>query len=287
MNSVSNVESNEDWDRIIEPTGSLGHRPIRQLWNHRDLLWLLVRRDVVSFYKQTVFGPLWFFIQPLLLTGIYILVFGRIAGIPTDGAPQFLFYFCGISLWNYVNECVLKSSSVFRDNADLFGKVYFPRILLPMSIVVSSLIKFVIQFGLFLVLLVYYELAVTHLVSWHALLLPIVLLNLMGLSFAMGTLLSASAAKYRDLLHVLPFGLQLLMFATPIIYPLSTVPSGVAPFLKWNPFTPLFETARAGLLGAGTVSYGGLAYATIFTVCLLFVSTKMFHRVERTVVDTI
>lgn len=276
-----------EWDRIIGPNGPVEQGASRQLWKFRDLLFLLVKRDMVAFYKQTVFGPLWFLILPVLTTSVYMIVFGQIARMPTGGVSPFLFYFCGVSLWAFFGECLTKSSSVFRDNADLFGKVYFPRLLLPLSIVLSNTIKFSVQFCLFLLFAVFYGALSTASIRWQTIFLPLLLFNLVGMSFSIGTLLAAAAAKYRDLLHIIPIGVQLLMYATPVVYMQSTVPLRILSFLRWNPLSPLFEAIRFVTLDAGAFSLKGIAYSTGCTIFLFCFAVRMFGNVERSVVDTV
>ncbi len=250
-------------------------------------MYLFVRRDIVSFYKQTILGPIWFFIQPLLTTAIYALVFGRIAGLSTDGLPQVLFYLCGITFWNYFSECFNKSATIFRDNANLFGKVYFPRIITPISLVISNLVRFGIQFTLFIAIAGYYYLQGEVHLQATALLFPVLVANMAAMGLGLGMFVSAMTTKYRDLAFLLQFGVQLLMYATPVIYPFSQIPSQIQPLLAWNPLVPLFETARHGFLGAGNFNPMGLAYSILFTITTLLVSTIVFNRVERTFMDTV
>jgi lipopolysaccharide transport system permease protein len=277
----------ESWDLVIEPHSSLLSLKLRDVWRYRDLLYLFTHRDIVSFYKQTILGPIWFFIQPIFTTLIYVLVFGQIAQLSTDGVPQLLFYMVGITLWNYFAECFNKTATVFKDNASLFGKVYFPRLIAPLSIVLSNLMRFGIQFCLFLTFLAWYIWRGEVQPNAVALLLPITILIMatMGLSF--GMLFSALTTKYRDMVFLLQFGVQLLMYATPVIYPASQMPPRVAAVLVWNPLAPLFEATRYGFLGAGSFSLGGLIYSATFSVFTFFVSILIFNRVERTFMDTV
>ena len=246
----------EAWDLVIEPHSSLLSLQLGDVWRYRDLLYLFTHRDIVSFYKQTILGPIWFFIQPIFTTLIYVLVFGQIAQLSTDGAPQLLFYMAGITLWNYFAECFNKTATVFKDNASLFGKVYFPRLITPLSIVLSNLMRFAIQFCLFLAFLAWYIWRGDVQPNTVALLLPITILimAMMGLSF--GMLFSALTTKYRDMVFLLQFGVQLLMYATPVIYPASQMPPRIAAVLAWNPLAPLFEATRYGFLGVGKLLVG-------------------------------
>lgn len=277
----------EPWDVLIRPHAGLLTLNLGDVWRHRDLLLLFTYRDIVSFYKQTILGPIWFVIQPLLTTVIYVVVFGQIAKLSTDGAPQILFYLCGITFWNYFAECFNKTATVFRDNAPLFGKVYFPRLIMPLSIVLSNLIRFAIQLTLFLVVLAWYIFHGDASPNLALLLLPLTVLIMATLGLAVGMLFSALTTKYRDLVFLLQFAVQLLMYATPIIYPASQMPPKIAAVLSLNPLSSLFEATRHGFLGVGTLSLGGIAYSAIFAVVAFFVSTVIFNRVERTFMDTV
>lgn len=213
--------NNQQHDWSIEPQSSLFDLKLKDTWAYRDLLWLLVRRDFVSFYKQTILGPLWFFIQPLLTTIIFTFVFGNLAGISTDGLPQPLFYMAGITAWNYFSECLTKTSTVFKDNANIFGKVYFPRLIMPLSIVMSNLVRFGVQFLLFLMVMGYYYFIAKEdfSITWAISLFPLVVILMALLGLGLGMLISAMTTKYRDLAFLVTFGVQLLMYATTVIYP--------------------------------------------------------------------
>ncbi len=261
---------------------------LKDTWEYRDLLWLMVRRDFVSVYKQTILGPLWFIIQPLLTTVIYTVVFGNIAGISTDGLPRPLFYMAGITLWNYFADCFQKTSGVFRDNAGVFGKVYFPRLVVPISNLVSNMVRFGIQVLLFIAFVVYYAYAGTAIApNAYLLLFPflVILIALMGLG--MGMIVSALTTKYRDLSFLVGFGMQLLMYATTVIYPLSAAPVKYKWFIIANPMTSIIETFRYGVLGTGTFSWSLLGYSTAFTLIVLFTGLMIFTRVEKNFIDTV
>ncbi len=277
----------EPWDLVIKPYGSNLSLNLADVWRYRDLLYLLTRRDIVAFYKQTILGPLWLFIQPMFTALIYVLVFGQIAKLSTDGAPQILFYLCGITLWNYFAECFSKTAMVFRDNAHLFGKVYFPRIISPLSIVLSNLTRFVIQFGLFLLFLTWYFIRGEIQPNAAIMLLPFIVLIMATMGLAFGMLFSAMTTKYRDLIFLLLFGVQLLMYATPVIYPASQIPPQLAKILLWNPLAPLFEATRYGFLGVGSLSLLGIAYSAAIAIIAFLFSTVVFNRVERTFMDTV
>ncbi|TWU16977.1 ABC transporter permease [Allorhodopirellula heiligendammensis] len=285
--SSDSAFDDDDWDLIIEPHSSLLSLQLGEVWRYRDLLYLFTRRDIVSFYKQTILGPIWFFIQPIFTTLVYVLVFGKIAGLSTDGLPQILFYLCGITFWNYFSECFNKTATVFKDNAPLFGKVYFPRIISPLSIVISNLLRFAIQFSLFLVIFVWYWAKGEIHPNSMVMLFPIIVFTMAAMGLGFGMLFSAMTTKYRDMVFLLTFGVQLLMYATPVIYPFSQMPESVAKYLAWNPLAPLFEATRYGFLGAGNFTSLGIIYSVIFAVVLFLFSTVIFNRVERTFMDTV
>lgn len=287
LRSGDDVEDAQAWDLVVRPHASLLSLGLAEVWENRDLLVLFARRDIVAFYKQTILGPLWFLIQPLCTTAIYVLVFANIAGLSTDGAPEIAFYLCGITFWNYFADCFNKTATVFKDNASLFSKVYFPRVILPLSIVGSNLIRFVIQFVLFLGFMGWYWVGGEIRPNAYAGLLPVLVLLMATIGLSMGMLFSALTTKYRDLVFLLQFGVQLLMYATPVIYPTSQMPARVAEVLSWNPLAPIFEFARFGFLGSGSAEFSGLAYTACFAFVSLFVATVIFNRVERTVMDTV
>ncbi|PWS31676.1 ABC transporter permease [Pedobacter paludis] len=282
-------EQEHDW--TIEAKSSLLDLKLNEVWAYRDLLWLLVRRDFVSFYKQTILGPLWFFIQPLFTTIIFTFIFGNLAGISTDGLPKPLFYMAGITAWNYFADCLNKTSSVFKDNAGIFGKVYFPRLIMPLSIVVSNLVRFGVQMILFLLFMGYYYLLGAHFqVTWAILLFPLLLVLMALLGLGAGMIISAMTTKYRDLAFLIGFGVQLFMYATTVIYPLSTAIEKYPTYswiIEYNPMTPIIETFRYGFLGEGSFSWQSLGYATTVTVLLLVIGIIIFNKVERNFVDTV
>ena len=261
---------------------------LKDTWEYRDLLWLLVRRDFVSSYKQTLLGPLWYIIQPLLTTVVYTVIFGNIAHISTSGLPGPIFYMAGITIWNFFTDCFFKSSGVFRDNAGIFGKVYFPRLVVPLSNIVSNLVRFGIQFILFLCFLGYYTSQYTSIhPNIYMLLFPLLVAITAILGLGSGMIISALTIKYRDLSFLVSFGMQLLMYATTVIYPLSAAP----PQYKWiimiNPITAIIETFRYGFLGTGNFSWHLLAYTTGFAFLLLFIGMVVFTRVEKNFIDTV
>ncbi len=276
---------------IITPKKHLFDVNLKEIWNYKDLLILFVRRDFVAVYKQTVLGPIWFFIQPIFTTLIFTVVFGQLAAIPTDGLPQILFYMCGITCWNYFAECLTKTSNTFVANANIFGKVYFPRLVLPISIVISNLLKFGIQFLLFIGFLLFYYLEGAHInPNKFMLLLPLLLVLMAGLGLGFGILISSLTTKYRDFQFLLTFGVQLFMYATPIVYPLSLAKEKLGSY-SWiaeaNPMTCIVETMKFAFLGQGEFSWYYLVYSFTFMVITLAIGTLVFNKVEQTFMDTV
>jgi lipopolysaccharide transport system permease protein len=283
------TDTNEEWTLIIEPRSSLWDLKLAELWRYRDLVFLFVKRDFVSLYKQTILGPLWFIIQPLLTTLIFIIFFDKIAGIPTGGVPSVLFYLSGLVIWNYFSSCLTITASSFSTNAQLFGKVYFPRLAVPLSKVLSGLLTFGIQFVILLLFIAYYvffeNLQVN--LNQYALLLPFLLLLTAGLALGGGIIISALTTKYRDLIFLLTFGVQLLMYATPVIYPLSFVSEKYRWLVLANPLTPLIEYFRFALLGIGEFNMLYLGYSILSTVIVLITGIMVFNKVERNFIDVI
>lgn len=284
---MSRDSPTDDWTIDITPGRALMSIPIAEIFKYRDLLCLFVRRDFVSFYKQTIFGPLWFVIQPVLTALMFTLVFGRIAGLSSDGAPQLLFYLSGVTMWTFFADCFTKTAGTFTDNAQLFGKVYFPRLITPLSVIVSNLLKFTVQLVLFLAVWSYFLLKGAVHLQWTAFLLPFLLVILALTSLGFGLIFSALTAKYRDLRFLLQFGVQLFMYLTPVIYPLSSIPERYAVFISANPVAPIIEAFRHGYLGVGSLSWIGLAYSFGFSVVILFLGVVAFNRVEGSFIDTV
>jgi len=281
-------EQHEHWTEIIEPKTKLLDLRLSELWRYRDLILMFVRRDFVANYKQTILGPIWFFLQPLLTSFTYILIFGRVAGLSTDGLPMMLFYLAGITIWNYFSETLTKTATVFKDNAQMLGKVYFPRLTLPFSIVLANLVRFAIQFFLFLIVFLYYLLQSDKVHPNYFILLAPVLVLMMGLlALGSGMIISALTTKYKDLIFLLTFGIQLLMFATPVIYPLSSLPEKYQWIIILNPVTAIVETFRYGFLGSGTFSWLQLGYSAGVTLFILAIGTIVFNRVEKGFTDTV
>lgn len=278
----------ENWTMVIRPKRHLLDVNLKDIWSYRDLIKLFVRRDFVARYKQTILGPLWFLIQPLLTTIMYTIVFGNIAKISTDGLPQILFYMSGIVAWTYFAACLNSTSNTFVANAGIFGKVYFPRLTLPISIVISNLIQFSIQFFLLLAFMLYYYIVGANFhINIYILLLPVLIVLMAGLGLGFGIIISSLTTKYRDLTNLVSFGVQLWMYATPIIYPLSEIPEKYRIFVLANPLTPIIETFRFALLGSGTVSWIHLSYSFAFTILVLALGIILFNKVEQTFMDTV
>lgn len=281
----------KEWDLVIEPQTSLFELNLKDLWRYRDLLWLLVKRDFVSFYKQTILGPLWFFIQPLFTTIIFTFIFGNLAGLSTDGLPQPLFYMAGITAWNYFADCLTKTSTVFRDNANIFGKVYFPRLIMPLSIVVSNLVRFGVQMLLFFVMIGYYlfqnEMGSLFHPNIYILLFPVLVMLMALLGLGLGLIITALTTKYRDLAFLITFGVQLMMYATTVIYPLSAAPAKYKWLIELNPMTGIIEALRFGFLGQGDFTINTFGYSLVFTLISLVLGVIIFNKTEKTFVDTV
>ena len=284
-------DNNENWSTVIKPREKLLQLNLREVWDYRDLCSLFVRRNITTQYKQTVLGPLWYVIQPMITVVMYMVVFGGIAKIPTDGLPQPLFYLGGICMWQYFNDCLTKTSSTFTANASIFGKVYFPRLIMPISTVLSNLLRFAIQFGLFLAVYAIYQIWIIpgkiH-TNWYALLIPLLVLMLAGLALGFGILFSSMTTKYRDMQLLLDFFVRLWMYATPVIYPMSVITNDkLRLIMSLNPLTGIVEAFKYGMLGEGQFSWGMLGYSFIFMIVLLTIGIVIFNRVQRTFMDTV
>ncbi|MBQ5532348.1 MAG: ABC transporter permease, partial [Bacteroidales bacterium] len=271
------VSREEQWTTVIKPRNKLFEVNLKEVWAYRDLLTLFVKRDIITQYKQTILGPLWWLIQPALTVIMYMVVFGGIAGIPTDGIPQPLFYLAGVCMWQYFADCLNKTSNTFVSNANIFGKVYFPRLIMPISNTVSNLVRFGIQFGLFVIVYLFYVIGGTVACpNWYMLLFPLLVLMMAGLALGFGIIISSMTTKYRDLQILFTFFVQLWMYATPIVYPLSQVKGKVVAgfdlynVMCINPVTPVIETFKHAALGAGEfIGWGWLAYSFGFMVLVL------------------
>ena len=277
----------QDWDSVIQSQSSLFDLRLKELWHYRDLLILFIKRDFVTVYKQTLLGPVWFFIQPILTTITFTIIFGNIAQISTDGAPKLVFYMAGITLWNYFSSCLTSVSSVFNSNANIFGKVYFPRLIMPLTIVISNLMKFVVQYLLFIGFVIYYVLQGEIHTNLWVFLTPVIIVLMAIISMGIGLILSSMTTKYKDLTQLISFGVQLFMYATPVIYPSSSVPSKYVWVVNLNPLTGLFDFMRYAYLGVGQFTIDLLIYPSLFAIGILTIGTLVFNKVQKTFMDTV
>ena len=286
----------EKWTTVIKPKDRLLDVNIKELWRYKDLISLFIKRNIITQYKQTILGPLWFVVQPAMTVVMYMIVFGGIAGIPTDGVPRPIFYLAGTCMWQYFADCLTKTSNTFVDNAGIFGKVYFPRLAVPVANVISNLVRFSIQFGLFLLVYAIYALlgdSGAHF-NWYALLFPLLILMMAGLALGFGILFSSLTTKYRDLQVLFSFVVQLWMYATPIVYPLSKTKSmfwaglPVHKLMCLNPVTPVIETFKYGFLGTGEfVGWRWMIYSFSFMIVLLTLGMVVFNKVQKSFMDTV
>jgi lipopolysaccharide transport system permease protein len=286
---MEKITTEEHWDEVIEPSGKLFDLRLKEVWRYRDLLMLFVKRDFAAQYKQTVLGPLWHIIQPVFTTLVFLMVFHGIANISTDGVDAVLFYMSGITIWNYFSSCLTATSNTFVANAGIFGKVYFPRLVIPLSTVLSNIIKFGIQFILLLVAMIWIGIRDHNFhfgMSW--LLVPLLVIMMAGLGLGLGIIISSLTTKYRDFTVLVGFAVQLLMYATPIAYPLSFLKGkSYAWIIAYNPLTPIVEAFRYALLGKGSYEPMHLMYSGIFIIVTLFLGTVIFNKVERSFMDTV
>lgn len=283
--------SDKNWDLIIQNKSSLFRLDLHEVWRYRDLLRMYVKRDIITFYKQTILGPMWFFIQPIMTTIMFMFVFGGIAGISTDGVPQAVFYMAGLVCWNYFADCLTKCSDTFNANQQIFGKVYFPRLIVPFSIVISNMVKMGIQLVLFLVVYAYYFIVLgTFEINWTIVLFPVLLLMLASLGLGFGLVISSLTTKYRDLRFLVTFGVQLWMYATPVIYPLSVMKQNY-PDKIWvivaNPLTAIIETFKYGFTGVGVFEWNYLLYSFVMSIAVLLLGIIVFNRVQKNFMDVI
>lgn len=278
----------ENWTTIITPKNSFFRLNLKELWQYRDLITSFVKRDITSTYKQTILGPLWFFIQPIFTTIMFLIVFGNIAKIPTDGIPQVLFYMNGIILWNYFSKCLVATSNTFVHNSAIFKKVYFSRLTIPLSNVISALVSFLIQFGLFIVIFIGYKIYGADLkLSYTIFAVPLFVLQMAILGLGLGLIITSLTTKYRDLSYLVGFAVQLWMYATPIVYPLSMVPEKWRSLYVLNPVVPILESFKHAFFSTGmpSVTEYGISVAT--TIFLLFAGIFVFNFVEKNFVDTV
>ncbi len=288
MTDHTKSNDTDTWDiKITSGSGYLDFH-LNELWHYRDLLMMFVKKDIITVYKQTILGPIWFIIQPMLTSLMFLLIFSSIAKIPTGATPPILFYLVGTTLWNYFADTLNITSKTFTDNASVFGKVYFPRIILPLSKVVSGLVKFLIQFSLFIIVWLYYVF-ISKAISpnWYVILSPIWLFIMVLLSFCFGIIITSLTTKYRDLTFLIGFGVQLAMYITPVIIPLSEVHGKKKIFFLLNPLTSLFEAFKYGFFGQGTFSPSWLLYSTGITLVLLITGIMVFNKVEKRFIDTV
>jgi lipopolysaccharide transport system permease protein len=283
------IEKSEDWTLVIKPKSNLFDFQLKQLWEYRDLLFLLVRRDIVTVYKQTLLGFFWFILPPILNTLTYFIIFGLIAKVSTDGTNPILFYLTGVISWGYFADCINRTSTTFRTNASIFGKVYFPRIIVPISSVASALVKFAIQIGLLIAVVSYFYFTENNVFPQfkYIWLLPIIIILMAFYGLAIGIIISSLTTKYRDLSNLVPFAVSLLMYATPVIYPSSIIPEKFKWIIQINPLTPLIESFRFIFLGSDQISWWQLIYCFVFTIVLFVIGLVLFNKTEKTFMDTV
>lgn len=281
------TEPQQQWTETIESSHSLFDLKLTEVWRYKDLVYMFVKRDFVSEFKQTILGPIWFFINPIFTTLVYVVVFGNIAGLSTDGAPKVLFYLAGVTLWNYFSNCLTRTSGVFRDNASIFGKVYFPRLVMPLTIVISNLMKFGVQFALFISFLIYYMIKGEVQPNIWILATPFIIILMAAFALGTGMIFSALTTKYRDLQMLLGFGISLFMYATPVIYPLSSLSGIWRTIAMYNPLTGIFECFKYGWLGVGDFSVTILLISTVIIFIILAIGTLIFNKVEKGFMDTV
>lgn len=280
-------EPQQQWTETIESSHSLFDLKLLEVWRYKDLVYMFVKRDFASEFKQTILGPIWFFINPIFTTLVYVVVFGNIAGLSTDGAPKVLFYLAGVTLWNYFSNCLTRTSGVFRDNASIFGKVYFPRLVMPLTIVISNLMKFGVQFVLFISFLIYYMIEGEVQPNIWILATPFIIILMAAFALGTGMIFSALTTKYRDLQMLLGFGISLFMYATPVIYPLSSLSGIWRTIAMYNPLTGIFECFKYGWLGVGDFSVTILLISTVIIFIILAIGTLIFNKVEKGFMDTV
>ena len=278
----------EKWSQVIGSKHNLFSLNLKEVWAYRDLVYMLVKRDFVTSFKQTILGPLWFFINPIFTTVMYVIVFGNVAGLSTDGAPMMAFYLSGVTLWNYFSSCLNGTSNIFKGNASIFGKVYFPRLVMPLSIVISNLMRFGVQYLLFITVIIYYVIKDGSVQPNLWVLATPYLIFLMG-AFAMGAgmILSSLTTKYKDFGMLIGFGVSLYMYVTPVVIPISSFPEKYRWIMDINPLTGIFECFKYGYLGVGDFSMNMLMYSTVFILTILGIGTLIFNKVEKSFMDTV
>ena len=288
-NGPTSSSTQEPWDLVISSRVGWFQLNLREVWRYRDLLVLFIKRDFITQYKQTILGPLWYLIQPVLTTAMFMLLFNRVARIPTDGVHPTVFYMSGLTLWTYFSTTLTTISTTFVTNASIFGKVYFPRLVMPLAVIASNLVRLSIQFGLLLIFMVWHHFHGFPIeLRWTWLLLPLLVLMAASLSMGLGILIASLTTKYRDLTVLMTFAIQLLLYATPVAYPTSYLAGkSLGALLAWNPLSALFESFRYCLLGTGTFTPGGLLYSAVFSIVMLLLGLVVFNRVEKSFMDTV
>jgi lipopolysaccharide transport system permease protein len=290
---TSIADTGNNWSIVIKPKSNWFNIPIHDIWQYRDLLMEFVHRDFVAIYKQTILGPLWFIIQPVLTTITFVLVFGKVAKLPTGDAPPILFYMSALIIWNYFSSCLNKTSVTFTSNAKIFGKVYFPRLVAPISIVIINLLQFLIQFAVIVPIMVYYGMVgynskeVVYHFSYVTALLPYIMIMVGFLALGVGLIISSLTVRYRDLVFLITFAIQLLMYGTPVIYSVGTVSEKYKFWILANPVSGFVETFRFGLIGTGVFNPNYLVYSSVSTIGLLLIGVFMFNKAEKTFMDVI
>ena len=282
------MKEQQIWTEEIKSQNTLFSINLKEVWHYRDLLLMLVKRDYVTFYKQTILGPIWFFVQPILTTLIYVILFGQVAKLSTDGLPQMAFYLSGVTIWSYFSDVLNKTAIVFQTNASIFGKVYFPRLIMPLSIVISGLMKFLIQFTLFVCVVLYFTFIKESIQpNFWILATPFLLFLMAAFALGLGMIFSSMTTKYKDLTMLLSFGVQLFMYVTPVVYTVTSIPSQYKFIVRYNPLTSIFECFRYGYLGAGHFQPLTLGYSAISIFVLLAVGVLIFNKVEKSFMDTV
>ena len=278
----------ENWTTIIKPKTGWFDINLKELIQYKDLIIMFVKRDFKTMYKQTILGPLWIIINPLMTTLMFTIVFGNIANISTDGMPQIVFYMLGTTVWTYFSSCLTKTSSTFTANAAIFGKVYFPRLVTPISTVISGLINFGVQFLMFLGFMAYFMIKGSPIEpNWWILITPLLLVQLAALALGFGIIISSMTTKYRDLAVLVTFGVQLWMYATPVVYPASQIGGKLKTLMMLNPVSPIVESFRYAFLGSGSIPWNYLGISVLTTLVVLFAGVVLFSRVEKTFMDTV
>lgn len=284
------MEKDDAWDIVIEPKSNLLTLNLKEVWRYRDLLLLFVRRDFVAEYKQTILGPIWYLIQPIFTAFTYFFILNKMGGIPTDGIPPMLFYMSGLTVWNYFSTSLTKTSDTFLANAPTFGKVYFSRLIVPLSVITSNLIKLALQFGLLIFFIAYFHFQNNNYsFNWHwqLIFLPIPIILMAGLSLGLGLIVTSLTTKYRDLKFALTFGVQLLMYGSAVIISLNNTPEKFKSILQWNPIANVVELFRAILLANHPIEWQGVIYSTVFLLVMLLIGIVIFNKTEKTFMDTV